>query len=308
MKHLKTTLLAAGTSALLMLSMTAHADSEREIEQELAVADGGQVRFKIIDGDVSFKTWNKDLVKIKGHLGKKSDELIFKADGVDSIIKVESKGHNYYGKNGYNHGGGNTELEITMPENSQLFAQSTSGDFEIDGVKGGVKAKNVSGDIEISNSSKSIEAYSSSGDIVLNKCSGEIHVETVSGELDANVDSDRFEASTISGDIDLVMGKTDRVEVTSVSGDLDLQLELNKHGSIEASTVSGDVDLVFNQKDVNARFDIVTGPGGEIENGLTDDRPETSWVQSEMLEFKVGKGEGHVELETVSGSVAVRKR
>ena len=73
MKHLKTTLLAAGTSALLMLSMTAHADSEREIEQELAVADGGQVRFKIIDGDVSFKTWNKDLVKIKGHLGKKSD-------------------------------------------------------------------------------------------------------------------------------------------------------------------------------------------------------------------------------------------
>ncbi len=98
MKHLKTTLLAAGTSALLMLSMTAHADSEREIEQELAVADGGQVRFKIIDGDVSFKTWNKDLVKIKGHLGKKSDELIFKADGVDTIIKVESKGHNYYGK------------------------------------------------------------------------------------------------------------------------------------------------------------------------------------------------------------------
>ena len=195
-----------------------------------------------------------------------------------------------------------------MPANSQLFAQSTSGDFEIDGVKGGVKAKNVSGDIDISNSAKSIEAYSSSGDISLNKCNGEIHVETVSGDLDASVNSRRFEASTISGDIDVMLGKTDRVEVSSVSGDLDMQLELEKHGSIEASTVSGDVDLVFNQKNVNARFDIVTGPGGDIDNGLTNDRPETSWVQSEMLEFKVGNGEAHVELETVSGSVAVRKR
>ena len=308
MKHLKTTLLAAGTSALLMLSMTAQAETEREIEQELAVSQGGQVRFKIIDGDVSFKTWDKDLVKIKGHLGKESDELVFKADGIDTIIKVESKGHSYYGKKGYNHRGNNTELEIYMPANSQLFAQSTSGDFEINGVKGGVKAKNVSGDIEISNSSKSIEAYSSSGDIILNKCDGEIHVETVSGELEANVNSDRFEASTISGDVDVVLGKTGRVEVTSVSGDIDIQLELETNGSIEASTVSGDVDLVFNQKNINARFDITTGPGGDIDNGLTGDKPETSWVQSEMLEFKVGKGEAHVELETVSGSVAVRKR
>ena len=239
MNHLKTTLLAAGTSALFMLSMVTIASSEREIERELAVADGGQVRFKIIDGDVSFKTWDKELVRIKGHLGKDSDELIFKADGVDTIIKIESKGHGYYGKNGYNHGGGNTDLEVYMPANSQLFAQSTSGDFEIDGVKGGVKAKNVSGDIDISNSAKSIEAYSSSGDISLNKCNGEIHVETVSGDLDASVNSRRFEASTISGDIDVMLGKTDRVEVSSV---------------------------------------------------------------------KVGNGEAHVELETVSGSVAVRKR
>ena len=66
MNHLKTTLLAAGTSALFMLSMVTIASSEREIERELAVADGGQVRFKIIDGDVSFKTWDKELVRIKG--------------------------------------------------------------------------------------------------------------------------------------------------------------------------------------------------------------------------------------------------
>lgn len=308
MKHFRNTLLAAGTSALLMIGSGVIAGEGRVVDESVEAMSEGHVRFKIIDGDVSFKSWNKQLVKITGRLGHEDDELILKNDGKDTTIKVESKGHRHYNKKGYNYGGSNAKLEVYMPANSHLFAQSTSGDFKIDGMQGGIKAKNVSGDIEISNSTKSIKAYSSSGDIVLDECSGEFHVETVSGELEANVQADRFEASTISGDIDAKVGKTERLVLSSVSGDMDVVLELADEASLEASTVSGDIDLMFDQDTLDAHFMITTGPGGDISNRLSNDKPETSWIHSEMLEFKLASGESHIELETVSGSIDLQKR
>jgi hypothetical protein len=67
--------------------------------------------------------------------------------------------------------------------------------------------------------------------------------------------------------------------------------------------VSGDIVLKFKNKTVNARFDLDTGPGGDIENSITNDRPDSSFIGSEEISFTSGNGDGSVELNTMSGTI-----
>ncbi|MEO0367418.1 MAG: DUF4097 family beta strand repeat-containing protein, partial [Pseudomonadota bacterium] len=278
-----------------------------EVNQSLPAAEGGKVRFKIVDGNVTFKGWDQNEVRVTGQLGANTKGLVFENDGAETLIKVETD-KDYFNNNRYFQGSPDTELSIFMPENSWLFANSTSGDVQIDGLKAGSKTKNVSGDITISNSGKYVKAYTSSGDVKVYKCTGEVHIETVSGDIDAEVQARRFEATTISGDVEGWIGDTYRVEMSSVSGDLEVAMNLADDGSIEASTVSGDIELLFKQEEINAYFDMDTGPGGEIENNITDSKATGSWAGSEDLELKLGKGSAVVELETMSGTIEIAQR
>ncbi len=304
MKHHRVCIFATG---LLTLSLctSSLASSENYIDQVLEVNPGGQVRFKILDGDVRFIGWAKNTVQVTGRLRGNSDQLVFKNDGADTIINIETKHSSYYDNHGHDRYGSSSELEIYMPANTQLFAQGTSGDFDITGINAGIRAKNVSGDIDIRASAGRIEAYSASGDISVLNAQGELLLETVSGDLVAKANSKRFSASTISGDIDAQIDNAERLQLSSVSGEVTVSLALENNGSVEASTVSGDIDLVFTQSKLDAHFDITTGPGGDIRNKLTDDKPSESWIESEMLEFKVGNGASQIELETVSGTIKV---
>ena len=58
MKHFRNTLLAAGTSALLMIGSGVIAGEGRVVDESVEAMSEGHVRFKIIDGDVSFKSWS----------------------------------------------------------------------------------------------------------------------------------------------------------------------------------------------------------------------------------------------------------
>ena len=303
MNTTKRFLLASSLAALAAVSAS-YAD---EIDQSIEVSQGGKVRFKTIDGDVSFFGWDKNEVKVSGELGSNVKDLVFENDGVETIIKIESD-KNYYKRGGYWNESSGTKLDVYMPSSSKLYALSTSGDIDIQDLSGGLKAKNVSGDISISDSDKWIYAYTSSGDISLSKCDGEIHIESVSGDIDYDGDAPRFEATSISGDIEAEVGETERVTISSVSGDLELQAKLKDNGVFEATTVSGDIDMLFDQNKLNARLELSTGPGGDIRNKLTDEKVKDSWSGAEELDIKVGSGRATVELETMSGTILVAQK
>lgn len=298
-------LLPLAAICALIVTLPSVASDTTQIEQSLKVSEGGLLRFKMIEGNIQFKGWDKDEVMIKGSLGHTNNELEFYNDGDETVIKIETDRRNYTSFNN-SHG---IKLDIYMPASKRLLAQSTSGDFEIQGLTGGIKVKNVSGDIAIADSEGAVRAYSSSGDITLKNTDGDIHVESISGDVEAQGQITRFEVSTISGDLEAVLkGVTNQVEVDSVSGDIELTLNLDPKGSFRSSTVSGDVDLLFDQSKVSAHFDLSTGPGGNIDNNLTQDKPQETWVKAEMVEFKIGSGSALVNIETVSGQISVAKK
>ena len=72
---------------------------------------------------------------------------------------------------------------------------------------------------------------------------------------------------------------------------------------MELESVSGDLTLVF-RGEVSARISAETGPGGDIENGLSMDKPEKErYVGSETLDIKVGNGGADIDASLISGTI-----
>jgi DUF4097 and DUF4098 domain-containing protein YvlB len=114
---------------------------------------------------------------------------------------------------------------VRVEDCDALIAESDSGDLDVSGVEGVVRAKSSSGSIRIEGSEGPVDARSSSGDIEVELGSGPLRAETSSGNLSFRADS-RFEgglASTASGDIEAELDGGDLdILAESVSGSIGL--------------------------------------------------------------------------------------
>ena len=285
----------------LFFSFSAY--SGEKIDRTLDADPDGEVHIDIMRGDVDVKTWNKSAVKVEGRLDDATKEFIFKRVGDKILIKVKIDG-GFFNKNWNSD---DTEITVYVPRDSALESAGVSTDFDIAGVQGGVNVNSVSGDIDVDEAIGEIDVETVSGDVRVTDSEGTMELASVSGDIEAFGTATRFDATTVSGDVKAKIGLTDLIDLSSVSGDLDINFELAKGGRIEARTVSGDITLIFGNKPVNARFDIDTGPGGDIKNSITDDKAESSFIGSENVRFKSGNGKGSVELETMSGTITIKQ-
>jgi len=282
---------------LASLSLTANAES---VDRTLDVSAAGDVRVDVIEGRVVIEGWDKNQVRVTGDVPD-LEELVFRTSNDDTVIEVEQQG-GFWGNWKSN---GNTKLTIYVPRASSVITEGVSTSFVITDIEGTVESSTMSGDISLDGGSGKVEVESVSGDVEITGAKGKISLASVSGDVSAKVDSHHFEAQSVSGRIDASIGMSEHVELASVSGDIELIFELAKAGELEAETVSGDIDVKFLNDDLDASFDIETGPGGDVKNLISDDKGPTSFSFSGSLEFEMGKGNGSVELETMSGTVKV---
>lgn len=286
---------------LPFLALTFPVLADSDIDESLAVKADGEVSIHVISGDVTIKAWNKSEVRVEGEIDGDEESLIFKTSGNETIIEVEPGGSGW----GRHSHGDIAELTVFVPARSSVESEGKSTDFRITGVQGPVRLSSLSGDLNAEGLNNTIDLVTVSGDIVIQGSQGKINLESVSGDVEAKVEAIEFNARSISGDVDASIGKSERIRLASVSGDIDLKLNLAAKGRLEAETVSGDVDIIFANKVVNARFDLETGPGGEIDNKITDDRADESFLGSGSINFKSGDGSGVVKIDTMSGTIEV---
>lgn len=287
---------------LITIAFTTSAFAGKKIDETLSVGPGGKISIDVVRGDVQVETWDKSAVRVTGELDDATKKFIFEADENDAHIKVKIDDSFFK----HNWGSGGSDLTVYIPESSSLEASGVSTDYDIDGIQGGVTLGSVSGDIDAQNISKKIDLNSVSGDIKISDSSGKMTVESVSGDVEVDGKAQHFDVHSVSGDIEADIGFTELVDLASVSGDINLLFELSDDGRVDASTVSGDIHLTFGNNKINAQFDLNTGPGGDIVNRITKDRPDTSsFIGSESIRFKSGNGSAVVEVETMSGSIEI---
>ena len=287
---------------LLTLLQTLPAWSGESIDRSLNVSEPGKLSVRVTAGDVTVKGWDKMEVLISGEIDSDPDQVEIRQDGNDVTIEIEGS----KGKFGRHWHGDSSDLEISVPKGTRINASGMSADFTIEEVQGGAKAESASGDVELSGASGPMHIETISGDITVQEGRGKLDLASVSGDIKVKGDSQFVDINTVSGDVDLNLGQVEILEFTSVSGDLEIEFSLTDDGQFEASTVSGDLELEFANRGLHAQFDLETGAGGEIENGISDAKADESFSGSEDLSFSIGKGTASVEIETMSGTIELR--
>lgn len=124
------------------------------------------------------------------------------------------------------------------------------------------------------------------GDVEIAGVTGEVHAENVNGDVIIDGASGRVEASTVNGGIDVALGAfgpRGLVELDSVNGRVVLSLPAGAGAEIRAESVNGGIRTDFGLEEKRHRF-----------------------VGSE-LEGTIGDGSGRVRIETVNGSISIRK-
>jgi DUF4097 and DUF4098 domain-containing protein YvlB len=285
---------------LILLATAANASAER-IDKTINVEPDGEVRIEVIEGKVVVEGWDKSEVRVEGDIPN-AKEFVFKNSGRVTSIEVESE-HGFWGGKG----DGYAKLTVYAPRNSSVNMEGASSSFLITGMNGNVDASSMSGDISLKGGRGKVELESVSGDIDVIDATGKVSLSSVSGDVSAKASAEYFEAQSVSGDIEASIGQSNHVELASVSGDIDLVFEMTNGGELDADTVSGNIDIRFLNKDLDAKFEIETGPGGDVRNRITDDKSTSFMSFSGSLEFTVGKGSGSVDLETMSGTIDISR-
>jgi DUF4097 and DUF4098 domain-containing protein YvlB len=299
MQHrLSPKLLAISFSVVMNFSGSLMAGDE--IDESKSVDPDGIVTIKNVRGDIKILGWNKPEIKIEGELDDMTKKFVFEVAGTKTLIDILMPRFNV------NHGDG-SDLIIRVPSRSRVSFTGVSTDTVIKDIYGGVKVESISGEIDVENNKGKLIIKTISGDIEVSESTGNARISTVSGEMNLEIAGDSLTLETISGDIEGKFEDFLHLRSSTISGSQKLSGQLNDNGEVTISSVSGDVRLEL-QESVNATIFAKTGTGGEIENDLSDDKPQVQFPAQGILKATLGDGSGKISISTVTADIKLDRR
>ena len=316
---MKKRILSTITSSLLLLSGVALAGDK--IDESLPTTADGRLSIDVMNGEVKIKTWNKNEVKVVGELDDDAEGYQFESTEDGRVVfRVEMPKRRW---GNWDDSGSN--LEFWLPENNNLRFEGVNADVDVENVMGGAKVNTVNGNVEakslkgrvnLETVNGKIKTSGLEGKIKLNtvngtiedrNSSGDVNFETVNGDIESNTTAADIDISNVNGDMDLELSLVKELEISTVNGDIELELSIEERSRVFISTVGGDADIKFNGT-LSADFNIEAHSGGDIRNKLTKDKVKRDrYGPGETLEFKVGKGEAEIEIETVGGDITIEQ-
>jgi hypothetical protein len=286
----------AAAAALMALQGTAAAQSR--VEERRPAAPDGVVQIDNPSGATRVVGWDRAEILVTGTLGPGGEGLSFDVTKRRAAISVETAGDPH---------GSPCELEIKVPAGSRLEIESFNASIEVTGVKGAVKADTVQGAIRIAVTGGEVEAENVNGIVEISGSPRRVRAESVNGAVSVTGATGEVEASTVNGRLSVSGGAFERVAMETVNGRAIFDGELKAGATLNVETVGGAVELRLPEKS-SADFHVATF-SGEVRNDLGPAaQPKSRWTSEKELTFSVGSGSAHVKVETLSGSVEIRKR
>ena len=286
------------TTLACLLAATVFAE---EVDRRIDAASDGHVNVSNIAGSVTVEGWSRNEVEVTGTLGRSVEELIVERNGDKVTIKVKVPRRGGRGID--------SDLRISIPQNSSLDVGTVSADIDVTDITGEQSLHTVSGDITTEHTGGDMTAESVSGDVEIsgNNADGEINASTVSGDVTLYRVAGKVEAGSVSGDVILSEGSFSRAELGTVNGEIVFQGELRTGGRLDIETVNGSVDVEF-VGDVSAKFDVDTF-NGKIDNCFGPKAERTGkYTPGWELEFSEGGGAGRVDISTMNGRIDICRK
>ncbi|MGH8052058.1 MAG: DUF4097 family beta strand repeat-containing protein [Arenimonas sp.] len=297
------------TVALVVLATSHNSFAATPINQTRALNADGEVSVENISGLIKVRVWNEAKVQITGSLGEGAEKLVVEGDAHSLHIKVkypERKG--WFGWGGGVNVKEATQLELMVPIRAALALEAVSANIDVQGSAAPrISIDSVSGNSTILASSPGkLSVESVSGNVSLKLTSSNVTVNTVSGDIKMLGHlNGRLEVETVSGNVELDTPVLNQLHFNSVSGDGRFNTSLAGDGRVEMDSVSGSLSLIL-PKTSSAQFQIESF-SGDISSAIGKVVKE-EFGPGQSLNARLGVGDGHVNLNTMSGDIRLETR
>jgi DUF4097 and DUF4098 domain-containing protein YvlB len=288
------------TITVAVLAVTAMAGGARaaQVDQRKPAASDGLVEIENPAGSVRVIGWSKAEVAVTGSVSR-GGSLRLTGGGPRTRVEVEVEGNPHATR---------SDIEVHVPAGSRVSVESFASSITVSEVTGPVTAETVNGAVTVSGSVKEVSAESVNGAVEVTGAASRVHAGTVNGALTVRGTRGELEANTVNGELRVVGGGPfERVHLESVSGAIRFEGELAPHADLQAQTVSGEIELAL-PAGVAADFTVSTFSGGVTNDfGSATSRTPRHFPEKE-LSFSTGRGGAKIAVETLSGSISLRKR
>lgn len=267
-------------------------------DQTLDVAKGTKLSVNNFAGDVNIKTWSRDAVRVEvNHSDRETVDIRL----VDQTVSVRSRS---------TRGGPSRSLDyaITVPTWMGISVNGTYADVTAEGVGGDVAVETTHGDITVRGGSGFVSLKTVQGAVTVEKAKGRVEVRAVNeGIRLADVSAD-LSAESTNGSIILDRIDSANVDLYTVNGNISYDGAIKDKGLYRLTTHNGLIAIAIAER-ANVTLSARTYNGG-IRSSFTlpapagDINPER---RSKRVNLTLGNGSAHVELESFSGTIALRR-
>jgi DUF4097 and DUF4098 domain-containing protein YvlB len=284
-------------AVLSVAAQAAHPAVAAQVDERRPAAPDGLVEVENPAGSVRVIGWSKAEVAVTGSLGRHAS-LNLTGGPRRTRVEVEVEGNPH---------GTRSDIEVHVPAGSRVSVESFASSIVVSEVTGPVTAETVNGSVSVAGSVKEVSAESVNGAVEVSGAPTRVHVGTVNGALTVRGARGELEANTVNGEVRVVGGGPfERAQLESVSGAIYFEGALAAHAYLQAQTVSGAVQLML-PANVAADFTVNTF-SGDIDTDFGAAYRTGRHTPEKELTFSTGGGGAKVAIETLSGSVTLRKR
>jgi len=299
--------------AILVLGLAASpAVSQTRVDEKRKAAKDATVEIENLVGSIKIVAWSNPEVQVTGSLGPDIESLDFSGGPERLQISPEpssdwSGSHGWGGSHKSRATSARSDLEVHVPEGSRVRVDGYASSVQAEGLNGRLEVETVDGSITVSGGKAELELESVNGAVSVDSAAQRVEAQSVNGKVLLKIAGGEIEASSVSGGVELSGGSFTRISVESVSGSVRFAGALESRGSLRLQTVSGGarVELPASQ---GADVSVSTFSGRiDADFGAPSPVKTSRYAPGKELRFTIGAGGARIEIETLSGSVDIRK-
>jgi len=246
------------------------------VTREFPLSRDGRLSIENVNGNITVEQWDKEIVRIEAFKTAKgsSDESARKAlQDAKVVFTSEDK---------------EVSVSVKYPQSNSFFSFSwLFGSNPVVEVAFKVLAP----------SSTKVSLTSVNGEVAVSVKDAKVEAETVNGSVTVK-DASLLSVSTVNGSIDFDTENLTKAE--SVNGQITGTVRSDKPKAASVEVVNGSITLKFPEKSA------VTFSLGNVNGDISCDFQEVEGTKREK-KGEVGGGGDTISVETVNGSIAVRK-
>lgn len=225
---MKVTPLYRVTLVVVCLMLVALSVSAQDFQQTYQLAADGVVNIRAVSGNVTVTGYDGEVIVVTAHKeGRDRDRVSIEDNSTGNRVEVRDR----YPERCNCNVSVNFEVKVPRRVTYRFDSfSSVSGNVEIHGISGEVRAKSVSGNVVLKNVTGNVQANSVSGNVEVNEVAGIVSAKSTSGHV--QVEIVRLDANG-------------NMEFGSVSGDVTIRVPANLDAEVDMSTLSGDLRSDF---------------------------------------------------------------